>query len=61
MRADVIYVLERGEIAETGTQHELVGQKGLSCIMWRQQTGERSQPSSRRPESGQGGETHDAR
>lgn len=41
MHADKIYVLERGEIAETGTHHELLEEKGLYYAMWRQQIGER--------------------
>jgi ATP-binding cassette subfamily B protein len=41
MHADKIYVLERGEIAETGTHHQLLEEKGLYYAMWRQQIGER--------------------
>jgi ATP-binding cassette subfamily B protein len=41
MHADVIYVLERGQMAETGTHAELLQQKGLYYAMWRQQIGER--------------------
>ena len=41
MHADCIYVLERGQIVETGTHHELLEEKGLYYAMWRQQIGEK--------------------
>jgi ATP-binding cassette subfamily B protein len=41
MHADVIYVLEKGKIVETGSHEDLVVQKGLYYAMWRQQVGER--------------------
>jgi len=44
MHADRIYVLERGEIAETGNHTELLEKKGLYYAMWRQQIGERRKP-----------------
>jgi ATP-binding cassette subfamily B protein len=41
MHADRIYVLEKGEVVETGTHEKLIGEKGLYYAMWRQQIGER--------------------
>ncbi len=41
MHADRIYVLEKGEVVETGTHEKLVEEKGLYYAMWRQQIGER--------------------
>ncbi|MBC7902742.1 MAG: ATP-binding cassette domain-containing protein, partial [Gemmatimonadaceae bacterium] len=41
MHADRIYVLERGNVEETGTHGELLQSKGLYYAMWRQQIGER--------------------
>lgn len=41
MHADVIYVLEKGKVSETGSHNELLDQKGLYYAMWRQQVGER--------------------
>ena len=41
MHADRIYVLEGGEVVETGTHHALLEEKGLYYAMWRQQIGER--------------------
>jgi ATP-binding cassette subfamily B protein len=41
MHADVIYVMEKGKIVETGTHESLLEQKGLYYAMWRQQIGER--------------------
>ena len=41
MHADRIYVLEKGEVVETGTHHSLLNEKGLYFAMWRQQIGER--------------------
>jgi ATP-binding cassette subfamily B protein len=37
-------VLEKGEIAETGTHQQLLEDKGLYYAMWRQQIGERKAP-----------------
>jgi ATP-binding cassette subfamily B protein len=42
MHSDVIYVLEKGKIVETGSHTCLVDQKGLYYAMWRQQIGERA-------------------
>lgn len=41
MHADRIYVLEKGEIIETGAHETLLEEKGLYYAMWRQQIGER--------------------
>ncbi len=41
MHADRIYVLEKGEVVETGTHESLLFEKGLYYAMWRQQIGER--------------------
>ncbi|MCW9094572.1 MAG: ATP-binding cassette domain-containing protein, partial [Ignavibacteriaceae bacterium] len=41
MHADRIYVLERGNIVESGRHEELIEMKGLYYAMWRQQIGER--------------------
>jgi ATP-binding cassette, subfamily B, bacterial len=41
MHADRIYVLEKGNIIETGKHDELLTEKGLYYAMWRQQIGER--------------------
>ena len=41
MHADTIFVLERGQIVESGRHPDLLAQKGLYYAMWRQQVGER--------------------
>ena len=41
MHADRIYVLEKGDVVETGTHDALLEEKGLYYAMWRQQIGER--------------------
>jgi ATP-binding cassette subfamily B protein len=41
MHADRIYVLEKGDVVETGTHESLLEEKGLYFAMWRQQIGER--------------------
>lgn len=41
MHADKIFVLEKGEIVETGSHESLIEMKGLYYAMWRQQIGER--------------------
>ncbi|WP_435525202.1 ATP-binding cassette domain-containing protein [Chryseobacterium indoltheticum] len=39
MHADRIYVLERGQVIETGSHLQLIEEKGLYYAMWRQQIG----------------------
>jgi ATP-binding cassette subfamily B protein len=46
LHADVIYVIEAGKIVETGSHQSLLDQKGLYYAMWRQQIGERRNPTS---------------
>jgi ATP-binding cassette subfamily B protein len=41
MHADRIYVLEKGDVVETGSHRTLLEEKGLYYAMWRQQIGER--------------------
>lgn len=41
MHADRIYVLEKGQVIETGSHENLLEEKGLYYAMWRQQIGER--------------------
>ena len=41
MYADRIFVLEKGQIIETGSHQSLLEEKGLYYAMWRQQIGER--------------------
>jgi ATP-binding cassette subfamily B protein len=41
LHADTIFVLERGQIVESGGHYELLEMKGLYYAMWRQQIGER--------------------
>jgi len=41
MHADKIFVLEKGQIVESGKHSELLEEKGLYYAMWRQQIGER--------------------
>ena len=41
MHADRIYVLEKGDVVETGDHDSLTAEKGLYYAMWRQQIGER--------------------
>jgi ATP-binding cassette, subfamily B, bacterial len=49
MHADRIYVLEKGEIIETGDHESLLGQMGLYYAMWRQQIGERKKQLQKQP------------
>ena len=41
LHADTIYVLEKGNIVESGSHDELLREKGLYYAMWRQQIGEK--------------------
>ncbi len=41
MHAHRIYVLEKGQVVETGSHEQLLTEKGLYYAMWRQQIGER--------------------
>jgi ATP-binding cassette subfamily B protein len=50
MHADRIYVLEKGEVVETGTHGSLLHEKGLYYAMWRQQIGERKSITTTVPE-----------
>jgi len=43
MHADRIYVLEKGNVVETGSHDTLLEEKGLYYAMWRQQIGERKE------------------
>lgn len=49
MHADRIYVLEKGEVIETGTHESLVKKMGLYYAMWRQQIGERKKTGDQQP------------
>lgn len=49
MHADRIYVLEKGQIVETGSHSELLDERGLYYAMWRQQIGERKYAASPAP------------
>ncbi|HSL88853.1 MAG TPA: ABC transporter ATP-binding protein [Ignavibacteriaceae bacterium] len=42
LHSDLIYVLEKGNIVESGKHEELLDLKGLYYAMWRQQIGERN-------------------
>jgi ATP-binding cassette subfamily B protein len=41
MHADIIHVLERGVVVESGAHEQLLAAKGLYYALWRQQIGER--------------------
>ena len=43
MHADRIFVLEKGNIIESGRHEELLNEKGLYFAMWRQQIGEKQE------------------
>jgi ATP-binding cassette, subfamily B, bacterial len=40
MHADRIYVLEKGQVVETGNHNQLIQREGLYAALWRQQAGE---------------------
>lgn len=48
MHADVIHVLEKGVVVESGRHDELLNLKGLYYAMWRQQIGERTMITAKR-------------
>jgi len=48
LHADKIFVLERGQIVESGQHQALLDLKGLYYAMWRQQIGERKNGVTRR-------------
>jgi ATP-binding cassette subfamily B protein len=50
MHADKIFVLERGQIVESGRHDQLIDEKGLYFAMWRQQIGEREKTNGRTSE-----------
>ena len=45
LHADTIFVLEKGQVVESGQHEELLELKGLYYAMWRQQIGERQRAS----------------
>ncbi len=49
MHADRIYVLEKGDVVETGSHEKLLEEKGLYFAMWRQQIGERKKMANASP------------
>jgi len=49
MHADRIYVLEKGDVVETGSHEKLLEEKGLYFAMWRQQIGERKRAAASTP------------
>lgn len=51
MHADRIYVLEGGDVVETGSHQDLLEEKGLYYAMWRQQIGERKKIAAAAPQS----------
>ncbi len=51
MHADRIYVLEGGDVVETGSHQDLLEEKGLYYAMWRQQIGERKKIALAAPQS----------